>query len=43
MVLRDGEELDEADITAFCKAHIAGYKCPGSYEAPDMGSSSRTS
>lgn len=35
LVLRDGHELDEADITAFCKEHIAGYKCPRSFEVRD--------
>jgi len=32
IVLREGEELDEAAITAFCRERIAAYKCPRSYE-----------
>lgn len=32
LVLRDGYQLDEADIISFCKEHIAGYKCPRSFE-----------
>ncbi|SFR68555.1 Acyl-CoA synthetase (AMP-forming)/AMP-acid ligase II [Marinobacter daqiaonensis] len=36
LILREGEELDEADLTTFCKEHIAGYKCPRSYEVRDQ-------
>lgn len=32
IVLREGHELDEADVIGFCKEHIAGYKCPRSFE-----------
>lgn len=35
LVLKDGESLDEASITAFCREHIASYKCPRSYEVRD--------
>ncbi len=33
LILKEGYELDETAITSFCKEHIAGYKCPRSYEA----------
>lgn len=32
LVLKEGHDVDEADVTAFCKEHIAGYKCPRSYD-----------
>ena len=35
VIVRDDQALDEADITAFCKEHIASYKCPRSYEVRD--------
>ncbi|MBM1143049.1 long-chain-fatty-acid--CoA ligase [Alcanivorax sp. ZXX171] len=35
LILKDGQQLDQATITDFCKQHLAGYKCPRSYEARD--------
>ncbi|WP_234193642.1 acyl-CoA synthetase [Pseudacidovorax sp. NFM-22] len=32
LVLREGQSLDEAEVIAHCRAHIAGYKCPRSVE-----------
>jgi fatty-acyl-CoA synthase len=28
VVVKDGEELDEAAVIAHCKAHLAHFKCP---------------
>jgi acyl-CoA synthetase (AMP-forming)/AMP-acid ligase II len=27
-VLKPGAQADEADLIAFCRAHLAHYKCP---------------
>jgi len=35
VVLRDGITLDEPGIIAFCKARLAGFKCPTSVEQRD--------
>jgi acyl-CoA synthetase (AMP-forming)/AMP-acid ligase II len=32
IVCRPGEKLTEAEVIAFCKAHLAGYKCPKTVE-----------
>lgn len=32
VVLKEGHDLDEGEVTDFCKQLIAGYKCPRSYE-----------
>jgi acyl-CoA synthetase (AMP-forming)/AMP-acid ligase II len=34
-VLREGAELDEATIVAFCRERLAGFKCPTSIERRD--------
>lgn len=33
LVLKDGARVDEAELYAHCRQHIAGYKCPRSIEA----------
>lgn len=35
VVLREGAAFDEAEIIAFCKARLAGFKCPTSAEQRD--------
>jgi acyl-CoA synthetase (AMP-forming)/AMP-acid ligase II len=35
VVLKQGQESTEADITGFCKQHLAGYKAPRSVEFVD--------
>jgi acyl-CoA synthetase (AMP-forming)/AMP-acid ligase II len=35
VVLRDGATLDEAQIIAFCREHLAGFQCPTSVERRD--------
>jgi acyl-CoA synthetase (AMP-forming)/AMP-acid ligase II len=36
IVLREGAELTAAEVTAFCKGHMAGYKTPRSVEFVDV-------
>jgi acyl-CoA synthetase (AMP-forming)/AMP-acid ligase II len=32
LVLKAGEEMTESEVIAYCKAHLAGYKCPKTVE-----------
>jgi len=34
-VLKPGEQLSESEVISYCKAHLAGYKCPRSVEFSD--------
>jgi acyl-CoA synthetase (AMP-forming)/AMP-acid ligase II len=34
-VLKPGEQLSESEVIAYCKAHLAGYKCPRSVDFID--------
>jgi acyl-CoA synthetase (AMP-forming)/AMP-acid ligase II len=36
VVPRPGAELDEAEVIAFCREHLAGYKCPTSVDTVDV-------
>jgi acyl-CoA synthetase (AMP-forming)/AMP-acid ligase II len=35
VVPKPGEELTEAHVIAYCKEHLAGYKCPKSVDFRD--------
>ncbi len=35
LVVTDGEPLDEQELTAFCREHVAGYKCPKEWRFAD--------
>jgi len=35
LILEKGAELKEKDIDKFCREHLAGYKCPSSFERID--------
>jgi acyl-CoA synthetase (AMP-forming)/AMP-acid ligase II len=35
VVLKDGHRADEAELVAYCKQRLAGYKCPTSVEFRD--------
>jgi long-chain acyl-CoA synthetase len=38
LVLRDGvvwDDATEAEVVAHCRTHLAGYKCPRSFEVHD--------
>jgi acyl-CoA synthetase (AMP-forming)/AMP-acid ligase II len=32
VVLKAGEQMTESEVVAYCKAHLAGYKCPKTVE-----------
>jgi fatty-acyl-CoA synthase len=34
-VLREGKQADEAELIAFCRDHLAHFKCPTSVEIRD--------